>query len=105
MWWGEEIEWYIPSIIPAKMRKQRDFRWNNKMKKKDEQITKQDLDEMSIITIRNNSKWKLYSDRKDSNIMVGCSSFYNKCDPSRQNGHVGGMTPNWVIDTSLKNIS
>ena len=24
------------------------------------------------------------------------------CDPSRQNGHVGGTTPNWVIDTSLK---
>ena len=27
------------------------------------------------------------------------------CDPSRRNGHVGGMTPNWVIDTSLKSIS
>ena len=27
------------------------------------------------------------------------------CDPSRRNGHFGGMTPNWVIDTSLKTIS
>ena len=26
------------------------------------------------------------------------------CDPSHRNGHVGGMTPNWVIDTSLKSI-
>ena len=27
------------------------------------------------------------------------------CDPSRRNGHVGGMTPYCVIDTSLKSIS
>ena len=31
--------------------------------------------------------------------------FLYTCDPSRWNGHVGGMTPNWVIDTSLKSIS
>ena len=31
--------------------------------------------------------------------------YYKICDPSRRNGHVGGMTPNWVIDTSLKSIS
>ena len=28
----------------------------------------------------------------------------NICDLSHQHGHVGGMTPNWVIYTSLKSI-
>ena len=39
------------------------------------------------------------------NIRTMDGRIYNLCDPSRRNGHVGGMTPNWVIDTSLKSIS